>query len=53
MRYRKIAVKRLLTIGKQWRQKCRVRCLDGPPTGNSSDSDKPNTTYSDTSNFTD
>jgi len=35
----KIAVKSLLTIGKQWRQRCRVRCLDGPPTGNSSHSE--------------
>ena len=46
-------LKGLLTIGKQRRQRCRVRCLDGPPTGNSSDSDTPNSPYSDTSNFTD
>jgi len=31
MGYRKIAVKGLLTIGKQWRQRCRVRCLDARP----------------------
>jgi len=31
MGYRKIGVKGLLTIGKQGRQRCRVRCLDGPP----------------------
>jgi len=53
MGYRKIALKGLLTIGKQWRQRCRVRCLDGPPTGNFSDSDTPNSMHSDTSNFTD
>jgi len=53
MGYRKIAVKGLLTIGKQWRQRCRVTCLDGPPTGNSSESDTPNSKHSDTSNLTD
>jgi len=51
--YRKITVKGLLMIGKQWRQRCRVKCLDGPPMGNYSDSDMPNSMHSDMSNFTD